>query len=155
MAPHYDLNTLLAISLVHTHNMDISEILPILDKNTTFLVYPASFDTALYEEILSYLQNNFSDWLQWVQGRKADELRRGIYRLRAGLLGRLERSTAEPTFDALKSMWTGFVREGSFKCAMNDDGQLWLLETVPRGEGELVTLPEIEFFDEQGNCIPV
>jgi len=79
---------------------------------------------------------------------------RGVERLRRGMLGRLERSPEEPTFEGLERIWTSFVREGPLRCVLDEEGGVGLLAHAASGEGELVMLPEIEFFDDQGNRIP-
>lgn len=155
MFSHYDINTLIAVSLVHATNMAVSKIIPILDKKKRHFEFPVKFDAALYEDILLHLQETFPEWIQFILAQKADEVNRGVERLRRGMLGRLERSPEEPTFEGLKRIWTSFVREGPLRCVLDEEGGLWTLDHVASGEGELEMLPEIEFFDDQGNRIPV
>jgi len=155
MSPHYSVNTLVAVSLVWRYPMFNDQVISILNKNTPAHEHTSfSFDAALIEKILSHIQKNHAEWFQFVKSWKADDeqVERGIRRLRAGLMGRIARTDDEATFETLTKLWTAFVAPGPLVYSLEVAG-FRLLEGGPGSEGELVTLPEIEFFDDAGNRV--
>lgn len=93
-----------------------------------------------------------------MQSWKADDGRvaRGVRRLRAGLLGRTARTDEEATHETLMKLWTAFVAPGPLVYSLEAAG-FQVLEDVPESEdeseGEIVTLPEIEFFNDAGDRV--
>lgn len=95
-----------------------------------------------------------------MQSWKADDGRvvRGVRRLRAGLFSRVAPTDEEVTYETLMKLWTAFVAPGPLVESLKAAG-FEVLEGIPESEdefedeSEIVTLPDIEFFNDAGDRV--
>lgn len=141
--------------------MSNEEIISVLNQNTPAHEHSSfSFDAARIRETWSHMQKNHATWFLFMQSWKADDGRvvRGVRRLRAGLFSRVAPTDGEVTYETLMKLWTAFVAPGPLVESLKAAG-FEVLEGIPESEdefedeSEIVTLPDIEFFNDAGDRV--